>query len=262
MIESEKSRYNHDCHLNIAYGPTRLEKLDIYGDNLPAESPLFVFVHGGYWQMEDFNRWKSAYVVPPLVQKGIRVIVVGYDLYPRVTLEQLVGQVQKSFEWISNYIAKNSIKSVSFAGHSAGGPLVACGLTKEFIETVASNVKLFAYLISGVYDYTELRFLMAANANNVLSLNDDNVKKLSPQFHDFIHLQSRDIKIYVYSAEFESEKFKQQSKDFAEITLKNLPFVTSEVYSGVDHFDIVEKLLEPDFGMTQLIVRNALQVQE
>lgn len=203
------------------------------------------------------DKWGSAYVACRLVEKGIRVIVVDHELCPKVTLEEVVVQINKSFSWISNYVKENSIKSVSFAGHSAGGHLLACGLNKKFVNSITTDVKLFAYAISGIYDLQELRHLDAANQNNILSLDDENVSLLSPQFHDFSHLVSRNIKFYVFAGEYESEKFKQQSKDFAEIPLKKLNSVNFEVINGLDHFDIVEKLVDEDYLLTKLIVENS-----
>lgn len=219
------------------------------------EAPLFVFIHGGYWQ--ELDKWNSAYVVGPLVQHGMRVIVIDYELCPRVSLGQLVQQVQKSFRWISEYVKRNKVRNLQFVGHSAGAHLLACALNKDFIETIDERVHMSAYFISGVYDLHELRYLKAANEGNILSLNDDNVKELSPQFHNFDHLKDRKLKIYVYAGDFESEKFKQQSKEFAEGPLKDLDSVVSQVISNVDHFDIVEKLSEIDYELSILIVSNS-----
>jgi arylformamidase len=243
--------------LNIAYGKSFREKLDIYGDDLPADSPLFVFIHGGYWQM--CSKWESAFLVKTLVEKGVRVILVEYDLCPTVTLQKIVSQVQEAFKWTSEYVKENSIKSVSFSGHSAGGHLLATSLTKEFIESIASDVKMFTYFISGVYDLTELRHLKAANENNILSLDDNNYRQLSPQFNDFSHLLTRNITHFICVGEFESEKFKEQSKDFAEKTFKNIQNVKYKVIKDRDHFDIVEKLLESDYELTKLILSNSLK---
>jgi acetyl esterase/lipase len=76
-LETEKNRKNLDCHLNISYGSTQRQKLDIYGDDLPSSAPLFVFVHGGYWQMLDKN--ESA--VPVAVRLVIFRILISekYD---------------------------------------------------------------------------------------------------------------------------------------------------------------------------------------
>lgn len=44
------------------------------------DSPIFIFIHGGYWQegSKDF----AAFTVPVFVNKGIKVITIGYDLCP------------------------------------------------------------------------------------------------------------------------------------------------------------------------------------
>lgn len=44
----------------------------------------------------------SAYCVEPLLAAGIKVIVLGYDLCPTVTLTELVEQVTKFGEFILN----------------------------------------------------------------------------------------------------------------------------------------------------------------
>lgn len=42
---------NMGGELDAAYGDGANEKVDIYGDVLPAAAPVFAFVHGGYWQV-------------------------------------------------------------------------------------------------------------------------------------------------------------------------------------------------------------------
>ena len=112
----------YDCHLNISYGPTEREKLDIYGDNLPSDSPLFIFIHGGYWQ--ELDKDYSSFFVEPFIKNSIRVIVVEYELCPKVTVEDIVDQIQKCFKWISSYVHQNDVKKVSIAGHSVGAHLL------------------------------------------------------------------------------------------------------------------------------------------
>lgn len=122
FLGSSKNRENLDCHLNVAYGCTNRQKLDIYGEDLKPDAPLFVFIHGGFWQ--EVDKWNSSYVVGPFVHQGIRVMVIDYELCPRVTLYQVVQQVQKSFKWISQYVKDHKVENVSFAGHSAGAHLL------------------------------------------------------------------------------------------------------------------------------------------
>ena len=205
------------------------------------------------------SKWESAWFVKPLVEKGIRVISVDYDLCPDVKLDQIVVQLKKAFKWISEYVKKNSIKSLSMSGHSAGAHLLATSLTKDFMDSIDKDVKIFNYFISGVYDLSELWRLKAANENNILSLDENNHRQLSPQFFDFSHLKNRHMKNFVFAGEFESEKFKEQSKNFVEIALKDLEGVTYGVTKDRDHFDIAEKLLESEYEITKLIVGNIVK---
>ncbi len=45
----------------------------------------------------------SAYCVDPLVSNGFKVIVVGYDLCPAVTLNELVQQITKCGKFVLTY---------------------------------------------------------------------------------------------------------------------------------------------------------------
>lgn len=65
------------------------------------DAPIFVYIHGGYWQ--ELDKTISAYPVEPLYKAGHKVIVLDYELCPRITLEQLVDQVQRAGIFIVNY---------------------------------------------------------------------------------------------------------------------------------------------------------------
>ena len=45
-----------------------------------TDAPVFVYIHGGYWQM--LSKDISSYCVPPLYNAGIKVVVPDYDLAP------------------------------------------------------------------------------------------------------------------------------------------------------------------------------------
>nr|ABF18206.1 kynurenine formamidase [Aedes aegypti] len=253
---SDKNRKELKCELDVEYGNDDSEKFDIYGGDLPEDAPLFVYVHGGYWQM--LSKKESAYCAKPLVQKGYRVIVLDYALCPKVTLEDLVKQVQRAGEYILNYAVENHVKHVSFAGHSAGAHLLAAMLDRNFVATVGDEIHLIkhVYLISGVFRLDELRFTKAVNDNNLLSLNDKNVANLSPLNGDYRHLLSCGMKFHVYVAENDSAVFKQMSVDMHE-RLKNAGIATSlHILSDLDHFDIVEKLSESSYTITEEIINN------
>jgi len=36
--------------LSVPYGKKETQLLDIYGSDLPLDAPIFIWIHGGYWQ--------------------------------------------------------------------------------------------------------------------------------------------------------------------------------------------------------------------
>ena len=72
---SAQARQILRCMLDVPYGPTREETLDIFPADT-ANAPLFVFLHGGYWRAlssKDFSC--VALGLQPL---GITTVVVNY----------------------------------------------------------------------------------------------------------------------------------------------------------------------------------------
>lgn len=256
---SDKNRKELNCDLNVEYGSEDSEKFDIYGDDLPEDAPLFVYVHGGYWQM--LSKKESAYCVRPLVQKGYRVIVLDYELCPKITLEELVQQIKSAGEYILNYAEENRVRHISFAGHSAGAHLLAAMLDSIFVATVGDEIQLVkhVYLISGVFRLDELRFTKSVNENNLLSLNDENVMGLSPINMDYGHLSGCGIQFHVYVGENESNVFKRMSEDMHKHLNKFGIASYLHILPNLDHFDIVEKLADKDYAVTKEIVKNLKQ---
>uniref|UniRef100_A0A182J6H1 BD-FAE-like domain-containing protein n=1 Tax=Anopheles atroparvus TaxID=41427 RepID=A0A182J6H1_ANOAO len=210
---SARNRETLETRLDIEYSSGDLEKVDIYGDNLPEDAPLFVYIHGGYWQMLD--KETSAYPAKPLVDRGVRVMIVGYELCPSVTLEELVRQIKVAGEFVLNYATEHGVKHVSIAGHSAGGHLIASMLDEEFKNAVGEEFNLLkdVYLISGVYNVQELRYTTSVNRDNLLGITNSNARKLSPLYAKYDHLRSPDagLRFHVYVAQHDSDVFRQMS---------------------------------------------------
>src|SRR3989442_7422180 len=66
--ESAKARAELSCRLDVAYGPSPGETLDVFPAPGSASAPGHVFIHGGYWH--------------PLRQ-GQRGLLAGRPLAPR-----------------------------------------------------------------------------------------------------------------------------------------------------------------------------------
>lgn len=64
------------------------------------------------------------------------------------------------------------------------------------------------------------------------------------------------LNIYVVVAERDSPTFQRQSREYADLMSEQswTGSVKFEIISDCDHFDIVERLVDPDFPLTQYIV--------
>ncbi|XP_060835255.1 kynurenine formamidase isoform X2 [Rhopalosiphum padi] len=246
----KKSRYH--IKTNIRYGPGDQQLLDVYEDELNSLDYTFVYIHGGYWQ--DLNKDISAYCVEPLVNAGIRVVIPGYDLAPKVALFNIVKEIHQLLSYLKDCL---KYKNIWLGGHSAGAHLASSMIHTEINENI--GVKGFI-LISGVFD---LNPLLETSINKALKLNKETCLQLSPLNNlyglDFTHIMAKfHVKVLVVYAENDSPAFHFQSKQFAKFLDKLGLEVIEERIIGVDHFDIVENLSNKDYSLTKTIINFIL----
>ncbi|KAG5677521.1 hypothetical protein PVAND_007276 [Polypedilum vanderplanki] len=254
---SDANRYALNCLLNTPYGESFRQKLDIYGVHLPFEAPIVVYVHGGFWQRS--NKHTAAYAVKPFVENQAKVIVIDFDLCPDVSLTEVIKQFKKAVERVFTYAGEHNPKSISFIGHDSGAHLITYLLSEEMISSIGTDkFKLLKniYLISGIYDVSDLRHTELHNHGNLLSITDENVDELSPIKASYAHLGKYDITFDAYVGGDESPTFQKQSREFvAHLKMEKLQANFHKI-DGLDHYDIVEKLSEINYDVTQTIISN------
>ncbi|XP_042883952.1 kynurenine formamidase-like [Penaeus japonicus] len=235
--------------LDVPYGSAPRAKLDVYGEDLPGDSPVMVYVHGGYWQ--ELNKDISAYLVEPLYKEGIVSVIVGYDLAPQVSVEDIVEEVRAAVGWACALAKGRGSKCVVLSGWSAGAHLVTQVLStwssKRSKETTFSDPEVTSYaldLIRGVVTFSgvfDLRPLVKTYVNEPLNLTDI-VEGLSEE--DF-PVTRRILGLF---AKYQA---KEEVKEACGASgLKADPVDVSEA----DHFSIVEGLSEEDFPVTRRIL--------
>ncbi|XP_046403132.1 kynurenine formamidase isoform X3 [Ischnura elegans] len=249
---SNEAKSNIPCELGVPYGTREGEKLDIFGgDSLPKESPILVYIHGGYWSSLD--RTISSYCVKPFYAAGIRVVVVGYDLAPKVKLGEIIEEIQNAACYILDLASNLGSKSVWFSGHSAGGHLSAMLLSRAWMDSLSATHKVLLkglILISGVYDLTPL---LPIYVNEPLEMTRAEAVKWSPMYFD-ISPNAANVKIHVAVGENDSPEFQRQSKDFSNLLISKGFSCDFQLVPVVDHFDAVEKLNHDDYILTQKII--------
>ena len=166
--------------LDIAYGPTLDETLDIFPADVP-DAPVFVFIHGGYWRALSSKDFSC--VATGLQASGITTVVVNYSLCPKVTIDEITRQCRAAVAWTLGRIGAHGgdPARVAVGGHSAGGHLTAMCLRARWDEDygLARDPLAAAVLVSGIYDLEPLRHSYLQPA---IRLDDGIVARNSPLF--------------------------------------------------------------------------------
>src|SRR5215471_18722298 len=69
--ESARIRARLPSRLAVSYGTSEPERLDVFPAAAKGPSPIFLFIHGGYWRLLDSA--DSCFMAEHLTQAGARV---------------------------------------------------------------------------------------------------------------------------------------------------------------------------------------------
>ncbi|XP_047352640.1 kynurenine formamidase isoform X1 [Vespa velutina] len=289
---TKKARNTTKCLLDIPYGPTERTKYDIYGTDLPNDAPIFIYIHGGYWQ--ELSKDFGGFSVPVLVANKIKVVSIGYDLCPNVKLQDIISQIKIAIETILSSAVNSGCRCVWICGHSAGAHLAAAFLhDTKWIECMTKRgyFQLIKGLLlaGGIYN---LGPLTNTSYNEALKLTEDDIKELSFSTLDTKEYKPiKNLKVIVTVGECDSPVFINETREYAQVSLtihkiykipiceiikfkiiffflfffffsffqKIMSFVDNVEYillrDNIDHFDIVENLLDTEFVLTRLILQ-------
>jgi arylformamidase len=254
---SIKARAELVCSCGVGYGPSLAQKFDIVRGKLTEEdAPIFVYIHGGYWQAMSVD-W-SLFMAIPLVEAGAKVVAVGYDLAPKVTVDVIVEQIKEAIVQIVQMAVKTNSRGVYLAGHSAGAHLVVRVLDSNLkkmlsdviSEDAASMIK-GAFLISGIYD---LRPLVFTTENEILHMTEESAWHLSPMNPIYIQqltLLWRHVRLIVIIGENDSPEFRFQSKYYSNFLQASGSSTKLIDMPDVDHFNMPEQLEDPNYILTK-----------
>ncbi|XP_074659397.1 kynurenine formamidase-like [Tubulanus polymorphus] len=233
----------------LSYDESDRQKVAVYvPKNLPKDAPVLIFIHGGYWQAHFVTHDLFQIVAKAFAPFGAAVALLGYNLCPDVTMSTLVEQVLTGIDKAVEFAAQRGSRGVYVAGVSAGGHLAAMVLAKSSHKLIKGGVP-----ISGLHD---VRRLVPTTINKPLYLNDDTAWEVSPLNQlDSYKKNCVDRKILITYGMNESPEFADQSSNLNQ-ALKNLGIDSVLLpVPDVDHFNIIENLIDPEFLLTKEIVK-------
>ena len=234
---SEKFRGEVDSTLNCQYGSGEKDKLDIFRCGEP-NAPLFVFVHGGYWQRGDKSIY--SFVAESFVNSGIDVALIGYQLCPGASMTNIVEKIREAIVWIWNNADDYLISKhrINVSGHSAGGHITGMMLATDWSmisNDIPKDIIKTGVPISGLYQLDPIRETTIADA---LGLDDQESLALSPHFY----MPVTEAPILVTLGGGETAEFFWQTENFIQRWKAFNAPLDYFAEPDVDHFGVVERL--------------------
>jgi arylformamidase len=218
---------NRHLTAELAYGSAREETLDFYwpsGKTGPL--PLWVFIHGGYWQATD--KAHHGQFMAGMLAAGYAVAVPNYTLAPHADLQRIVAQMQALVAFLGREARALGCEpgEIHLSGHSAGGHLCALLATLPDAALIRSTLPL-----SGLFDLAPLSHLAFASMLRIHGA--ESAKRLSPlAYRPLPH-----VRIGAAAGGAESDEFRRQTTDFG--TAWRAP---TRVIAGKHHFDLLDGL--------------------
>lgn len=247
-VRSQRTLDRLERRLDVRYGPTLEEQLDIF----PAKSgaPVHIFLHGGYWRR--FAARDFAWVAEPLVARGVTAIVVNYALCPTVSLSEIVRQTRAAIAWCHAHVGEigGDPTQITLSGHSAGGHLVGMALATDWSGAygLAAAPVRAALAMSGLFDLRPFPYTYLQPA---LQLTTREVLALSP-----IDLEPRvaaPLTVAVGGAE--SAEFRRQSRELATSWGRRLQHCAYEEIAGANHFTALDALFSETSPLLDRLLR-------
>lgn len=232
-------RASADAELDIPYGDSSRQRVDIFHSPRDTGAPLVLFMHGGYWQALDKNHF--SHLAAGLKAHGVSVAVAGYDLCPTVAIRDIVGQMRR----LAGSLHRRTGRPIVAAGHSAGGHLTAALVATDWPgldPALPTDLVPAGLAISGLFD---LGPLVETPVNEALHLDEKEARAMSPLFWEVP--PRRRFEAWVGAEE--SGEYLRQSRAIAERWARAGARTGFKAVAGANHFTIVACLADSDSPM-------------
>jgi len=240
LANSERTRSILGAPERVSYGPSEIEKLDIFRTAQP-NAPINIFIHGGAWRR---NKAADYAVLAELfVRAGAHSVIVDFINVEEAegSLFPMAEQVRRAIGWVYRSASRfgGDPNRLYLSAHSSGSQLGGCMVTTEWrAHDLPADLIKGALLLSGMYDLKPVRL---SKRSLYVKFTDEMEQALSAQRH----IDKLNTPLVLGYGTYETPEFQRQTRDFfAAVQAAGKP-AQLIVGQGYNHFEFLETLASP-----------------
>ena len=239
--DSELTRKRVGAPMRQAYGPSEVEKLDIFKAKKP-NAPIFVFIHGGAWRVGAAKSY--AYAAELFLNAGANYVALDFIAVQEAggDLRVMAEQVRRGIAWTYKNAASfgGDPNRLYIGGHSSGGHLCGVALVTDWQKDfgVPDTIIKGGLCMSGMYDLKPVRL---SQRSSYVKFTDEIERSMSSQHH----LDKLRAPVVATYGTNETPEFQRQNRDFAAALKAAGKSVKLVEATGYDHFEMCESLGNP-----------------
>jgi arylformamidase len=250
--KSEETRAELNHHLDVPFGPTLAEHVDLYlAPGGVQNAPVLVYLHGGSWRSRTSKEF--GFVARGPASRGVATVVVNYALCPDVSIDEIVRQTRAAIAWAYKNAPNfgGDPERIHVAGHSAGGHLAAMLLVTDWkgVYGFPKDIIKGACAISGLFDLAPFPYTFLQPK---LQLTWDQVLRNSP----ILHLPKWTPSLLLVYGEHETAEFRRQSDDF--LAARKAKGLDTDLLTLPDknHYDVIDGFLDAESPLCSSILEQ------
>jgi arylformamidase len=237
---SEETRRRLGPPRRESYGPTEVEKLDIFTTKAP-NAPVLVFVHGGAWLGGVSSGFHFA--AENFVNAGAHYVALDFIAIEPAggDLRVMSNQVRRAIAWVYKNARSfgGNPDRIYLCGQSSGAHLAGTALITEWSEFgVPADIIKAALLLSGMYEMKPVRL---SRRSSYVKFDDAMEDAMSTQRH----LARITMPVTLVIGTNETPEFQRQSREFAAALKAAGKPVELIVAPNHNHYELQETLANP-----------------
>jgi len=211
VTNSDAVRARLGAPRRVSYGPSEIERLDIYRTDR-AKAPIFVFIHGGSWIVG--SAAEAGYAAEMFVKAGAHYIAPDFATVKETggDLGAMAAQVRRAIAWVYKNAATfdGDPDRLYIGGHSSGGHLCGVALVTDWEKDfgIPPTIVKGGLCVSGMYEMTPVRL---SYRNSFVKFTDAMADAMSSRRH----IGRLVAPVTVAYGSLETPEFQRQSRDFA-----------------------------------------------